>query len=194
MKHFILAIASLLLLTCTVHAQQYDPISNKNKSAEDTRKEWRKILRWSDKCEELFDSDEGIHSGIKFWNLDSDKYLVEVECGLLAYQRLQIYYFYDRSSKLSRLLSFSSYYKKGSGQILSEEDPELGGYAGFDASSKELTVWTKFRGDSDCGALAIYSISPAGVVALKEFRAKFECDGKETLPENYPLVFPRPRL
>ncbi len=58
------------------------------------------------------------------------------------------------------------------------------------ASSTAEAVWAKGRGLGDGGQRAIYRITP-GKAVLKKFRAKFDCDGQEWLPEKAPRIFPR---
>lgn len=200
---YIIAITFLFLTTHDLFAQQKFQIQERTATEKNNvasqisvtyqdRQNWREVLKWSDECEEFFDSKEKTKSGLIFWNLEGKKYIVEVECSLLLYQPVQTYFYYDASSisPESHPLEFTTFYQESNRKFLPQILSTISGFGTFNQESKILTVWRKFRGDSDCGSLATYKISPTGKANLQEFRSKFECDGIETLPEDYPLIFP----
>jgi hypothetical protein len=127
---------------------------------------------------------------LKFWQLEPHKYLVEVICFLAAYQLNQRYIYYDetKSPPSATLLNFKIYDKIGK-KLVEKWIDEFGGFGDFDDQKKELIIDTKFRGLGDCGYRAVYRIQE-GKAVLKEFRAKFNCDGKEWNPEKAPRIYP----
>jgi hypothetical protein len=156
------------------------------------RKVWRAILQWPDSCETAFDSREGTWSGLTFWPIGAKQYLVEVQCFLAAYQPSNMYAWYDEVTEppLSKFLAFTVYSSEDGKKIVQEQVTELAGLSEFNAEQKELWITTKSRGLGDCGSFAKYGIQNAAAI-LKEFRAKFECDGKWQEPKTYERLFPR---
>lgn len=181
--------------------QSKPPVKKHNLTYED-RKAWHRILKWPDECEQEFERDWSAAEGsedrqaqlqewLTFWQLEPHKYLVEVICFLAAYQLNQRYLYYDetKSPPAATLLTFKIYDKVGKKQVAKWVD-EFGGFGEFDDRKKELIMSTKFRGLGDCGYRAVYRIKD-GKAILKEFRAKFNCDGKEWGPEKAPRIYPR---
>jgi hypothetical protein len=155
------------------------------------RKAWRAILQWPDSCETGFDSREGTWSGLTFWPIGPKGYLIEVQCFLAAYQANNMYAWYDGETQppSSKFLTFTVYLSEDGKTIAPEEVTELNGLSEFDAKQRELQVTTKSRGLGDCGSFARYEIQN-GAAILKEFRAKFQCDGKWQEPKTYDRLFP----
>lgn len=168
--------------------QQTTPLKKSNLSYED-RKAWRAILKWPDTCEEDFDNRNGSWSGLKFWRINSSEYLVQVQCFLAAYQPSQMYLYYKENPPISaKVLSFTTYDRKQT-KIFAKQLTELAGFSNFNDQTKELSIETKYRNNGDCGSLSIYRIV-AGEAKLKEYRAKFECDGEVISAKDYPIIFP----
>lgn len=56
--------------------------------------------------------------------------------------------------------------------------------------TRQLTTWTLYSPDSDCGNQATYLyVTEDDAFDLVAYREKAECDGVYTLPEQYPLVW-----
>lgn len=155
------------------------------------RQAWRAILQWPDSCETAFDNREGTWSGMTFWPIGPKQFLVEVQCFLAAYQPTNMYAWYDGGTEPARakFLAFTVYTSDGK-KIVQEQVMELAGLSDFDAEQKELSFTTKSRGLGDCGSFAKYGIQN-GTATLKEFRAKFHCDGRWQEPKTYERLFPR---
>lgn len=185
----ILLFSFLLALMSVGHAQQAQTSLKTDNLTFADRNEWRKILRWSEDCEESFNNDEETRAGLTFWSVTKDKVLVEVQCAI-TYQGVQMYFVYNKTSKASQPLDFKIYEQNSSGKVAPKIETIIAGFPDFNQQTKILTIETKFRGGADCGSLAKYQINSEGKAELKEFRAKYECDGRETLPENYPRIFP----
>ena len=58
----------------------------------------------------------------------------------------------------------------------------------WDAAARTVTSFAMGRGLGDCGTYEVQKLVDARF-QLVEFREKKECDGKETPPQQYPLVF-----
>ena len=144
------------------------------------RQAWRKIINWSNDCEEAFDSTMSKEdAGLEFYELGEGAYLVEVTCTLGAYQGFQNYSHLTLSGAqpVARTLTFPTYESEDEGKLEKKETEELWGFPEFDLKRKRLTIFNKFRGLGDCGALATYSFQD-GAPKLVEVRAKLKCDGQ----------------
>jgi hypothetical protein len=158
------------------------------------RKAWHHLLKWPKEYEESFDASLGADQDkgwMQFFLLAPQKYLVEVQCDLFAYQAGFIYLFYDESTSppSSRLLTFDSFYRDEK-KLKKQQEPLVVGLPTFDPKRRELSVWTKGRGLGDCGSWGVYQIKD-GLAVLKEFRAKDKCDGRYVNPKKYPRLYPR---
>src|ERR1041385_1955608 len=150
MKYILLAIIFLSLVNANAQAQQERQLGSRftakqnnstskmNNLTYEDRAKWRKALNWSDECEKLFDTMDHTQSGLTFWNLGNNKYLVEVECALLAYQPVQLYFYYDKSTlaSVSHQLTFSTYDIDTSGQVVPQEESMISGLGTFTEQSK----------------------------------------------------------
>ena len=156
------------------------------------RQAWRAILQWPDSCETAFDNRDGTWSGMTFWPIGPKQHLVEVQCFLAAYQPTNMYAWYDEGTEppAAKFLAFTVYTSDDGKKIVQEQVMELPGLSEFNADLKELSITTKSRGLGDCGSFAKYGIQN-GTATLKEFRAKFDCDGKWQEPKTYERLFPR---
>lgn len=178
------------------------PQKKENLTYED-RRALQEILKWPEHCgpdpADLRRPDASLPpknpSGLRFWELEPKKYLVEVKCQVGPYNDLQLYLFYDETTAppASRLLQFERY-DPGSKTIGVETETELLGSNEFQPRKKELTRFDMARGLGDCGAWFKYRINEDKGVLL-EYRAK-ACDDKEKFdgiarPETFPLVFRR---
>ena len=176
-------------------AQEPEPNQSSRKTTGLTyedRKAWRAILKWPDSCEASFDGRDGAWSGLTFWPIGPKQYLVVVQCFLAAYQADNMYAWNDEGVEppLSKFLTFTIYTSEDGKKIVQEQVMELAGLSEFNAEQKELWVTSKSRGLGDCGSFARYGFQN-GAAILKEFRAKFQCDGKWQEPKTYERIFPR---
>jgi len=205
---FTLLLAVVLIFTATAWGQGLQPApsgpgeipagdrppAKKHHLTYEDRQAWHRILKWPEECEaeyrrqkEAGFDDKG--TWLQFWELEPHKYLVKIICFLAAYQANQRYYYYDetQSPPVSAPLTLKVYDQVGK-KLVAREIAEVGGFSEFDDRKKELVINSKFRGLGDCGSRAVYRIKN-GRAVLKEFRAKFDCDGKEWVPEKAPLIY-----
>lgn len=157
---------------------------------------WRSVLRWSDdyyshfaKDYETGEIDENHKgSGLEFYPLGNNKWLLEVVVGFGAYQGTYRYYFLDESGnqKSWQEVLFRTLYWNDSGEIRETREPELFGIPSFDFESGLITTFVKGRGIGDCGSLIKYRFSD-GETELLEYRHRDLPDFDEELDfENIP--------
>jgi len=162
------------------------------------RKAWHKILKWTQSWEDEYeagplgsDSEEPDSGFMKFFPLGQGKYLVEIQITVGAYAATFGYCYYDETSSppTANVLTFQVFEEKG-GKINAKEEQQLVGMEGMTSlNPREFTFAGPYRSAGDCGFRAVYVIQD-GKAKLKEFRAKFKCDGKQEDPLKYPLIFP----
>ncbi|MBU4233778.1 MAG: WG repeat-containing protein [Proteobacteria bacterium] len=177
------------------------PPQKKEKLTYEDRQAWKKILQWPNHCSpdpaDLGRPDAGLPhenpSGLRFWQLEPKKYLVEVKCWVEPYNDLQLYLFYDETTEppTSRLLQFERY-DPGAKIIVGEPDTELSGYPEFHPQKRELTLWTRPPGLGEWDTWTKYRITEDKGVFL-EVRAKAPDDngkykGIPQDPATYPIV------
>jgi hypothetical protein len=178
------------------------PQKKENLTYED-RQAWQKILQWPEHCgpdpADLRRPDASLPpenpSGLRFWELQPKKYLVEVKCQVGAYNDLQLYLFYDETNAppASRMVHFEKYDFEAK-TIGAETETELLGWTEFQPREKGLTRFDMARGLGDCGMWFKYRINGDKGVLL-------ECRQRDCLdtgeydgvphPETFPLVFRR---
>ena len=157
---------------------------------------WRAVLRWSDdsysnyaKDYETGEIDENREdSGMEFYALGNDKWLLEVVIGFGAYQGTYRYYFLDESGnqKNWKEVLFRQLTWNYSGEIREILEPEISGIPSFDFESGLITTFEKGRGLGDCGSLITYRFSE-GETELLEFRHRDFPDPDEDVDfENIP--------
>lgn len=131
------------------------------------------------------------HPGaVKFYSLDSNKYLVEVYCSSGAYNVENAYLFYDESAlpAKARVLEFPSLefsYDENSdrAESIKKVTAQTVGGRHFNDQTKELIVFVKTNGTGSAGSYARYSF-PNGAPKLLEYRAKFKPEGREYQTEE----------
>ncbi|MBV8202605.1 MAG: DUF1176 domain-containing protein [Acidobacteria bacterium] len=154
------------------------------------RATFRRVLGWSDECEQGFDATDSGYSGVEVETLAPGRYLVGVVCARGAYQGSRVYFYYDATGQpaAARPLVFETRESPDEGSLVRTTTRELWGLPTFDRQARRLQVLNKFRGPGDCGILATYDFV-AGVPRLAELRAKPVCDGKGAEePERWPPV------
>jgi hypothetical protein len=174
--------ALLILLVSCQNAKRVQP-------AREDRAGWRQLLRWSNDCEEAYQATAPGRNGLAFFPLGSGRSLVQVTCAMGAYQPSQVYYVVDDTGRTPGAVRFVTFEATGeAGDTLQRQQvEELTGLAEFNASTRVLSVWNKYRGPGDCGSYALYQFAD-GSARLREFRAKTECDGQGAEhPEQWPL-------
>lgn len=157
---------------------------------------WRSVLRWSDdyysryaKNYETGEIDENHgDSGLEFYELGNNKWLLEVVVGFGAYQGTYRYYFLDesRNQKSWKEVLFRQLAWNHSDEIREILEPELSGIPSFDLESGLITTFYKGRGIGDCGSLITYKFTD-GETELVEYRHRDLPDSDEEIDfENIP--------
>jgi hypothetical protein len=160
-------------------ASQDKPPRKKTNLNQKDRQAWRKILKWSQECDDAYGDHGEDEAGLRFYPLAARKYLVEVECEVAAYQSEMLYLLYDENASpaRSRLLTFKIYTGETEQSMKQIETGSLLGESAFDDQRKTLTVFYRLSRLGACGTVATYSF-PRGVPMLTDFRVKFTCDGE----------------
>jgi hypothetical protein len=164
-----------------------DPLPKRNITPEG-RQAWRQVLKWSQDCEEGFESPDGKFGGVRFYRIAPRVFLAEVACARGAYQGSQSYFIWDETAEtpVARPIEFVAY-EAPNDKLEKTSTTELWGAARFNVNTRLLVVENRFRGPGDCGTRSVYRISPEGAL-LTELRAKVACDGRNANPRLWPRV------
>ncbi|MCC6328210.1 MAG: DUF1176 domain-containing protein [Acidobacteria bacterium] len=140
---------------------------------------WRALLRWPDDYYEHFaknyetgEVDENHeNSGLEFYSLGNNKWLLEVAVGMGAYQGTYRYYFLDesRGNHYWKEVLFRQILSNHANETREALEPELGGLPSYDHTTRLITTFFKGRGIGDCGSLITYRFSE-GETELVEYR------------------------
>lgn len=142
-------------------------------------------------CKEYFraeDSKRGI--GSKAFQISDNKYLVQIQCSLAAYQGSFEYVLWIDGSPKPRVipLEFDVFQEGKDGEKSKLATYRtIAGTPRVNVRSQTITNFTKFRGVGDCASSAVYKLEGDRLV-LQEFRAKYECDGKYV--KDLPVIYP----
>jgi hypothetical protein len=140
-------------------------------------------------CKNYFEKErKGI--GSKAFQITDQKYLIQIQCSLAAYQGTFEYALWiDQSPQpLVIPLEFDVFVEPKQGeQPKRTKERGIVGTPRVNARSQTMTNFTKFRGLGDCGSSAVYKLEGDRMV-LQEYRAKYECDGKYT--QDFPIIYP----
>lgn len=142
-------------------------------------------------CKDEFrDQDGQTGLGSRAFKITDQKYLVQIQCFLAAYQGAFEYVLWVNDSPQPRVipLEFDSFQEAKAGETPTRiSSREIAGIPRFNPRSQILTNFTKFRGLGDCGSSALYKLEGERMV-LQEYRAKYECDGEYI--KDFPIVYP----
>ena len=142
-------------------------------------------------CKDYFRAEEVKKGmGSKAFQLTDQKYLVQIQCSLAAYQATFEYVLWiDQSPKpLVIPLEFDVFAEPKQGeQPKRTKERGLVGLPRVNVRSQTMTNFTKFRGIGDCGSSAVYKLEGDRMV-LQEYRAKYECDGKYI--QDFQIIYP----
>ncbi|MEM9216141.1 MAG: DUF1176 domain-containing protein [Cyanobacteria bacterium P01_F01_bin.150] len=141
-------------------------------------------------CPEHFDTEISQRSSFAY-TVNGDDAIVEIQCFLAAYQGAYEYWFYQTTESGGEFmpLSFDTYTKSESGELSRIQMRELGGLPTYDPAKETLTIFTKYRGLSDCGSYSEYQWQ-GSEFELVTYREKPNCDGNAIAPTEYPQVYP----
>jgi len=164
------------------------------------RIQWKAVLQWQDDdkdfVEERFREQDS--SGLEFYELGNEKFLLEISLGFGAYQGSYCYFLLDETEELPswEILDFRKlsvdYTDKGV-EVSEYTDADVFGLPWFDEETNVLKVFTKGRGIGDCGHLASYRIEQNCTSLLEwrdqdlpEYKEDDEIEASE--PESWPLI------
>lgn len=162
------------------------------------REEWRKVLRWPDNVEERWRrtlpggiSNQG--GGLKFYSLDSGKYLVEVHIYPGVYQLGHVFMYYDEENNRSGPATLLKFKVFGGNEEGAEPvyKSELSGSPKFNKRRKELEFLFFNRVPGDCDSFIRYKFVDGEPVVV--WARKQDCHSKGTLDTN-PYHWPRKKL
>lgn len=134
------------------------------------RAAWQKVLHWPAELEDQWrgsrTTNEPAQSGLVFYSLGHDNYLVQIEVQESSYQPRYLFMYYSESGKPSRILKLKTYEGDDDdvNKITTKLLAEVEGIPSFDPTKKQLVVHTKGRGTGDCGSLVRYEITPTRAV------------------------------
>ncbi len=129
--------------------------------------------------------------GSMAYSLGDRGYFVQFQCFLGPYQgAYEFYLARDREPGLQIVPLLLDTYEENAGQAARRQTRQVAGYPTFTPATDTLRIATKYRGLGDCGALATYTLTGDRLV-LQTYRAKFDCDGRATDPDQYPQIYPR---
>ena len=129
---------------------------------------------------------ETMKRGITGFGLSEEAAIWDIPCQTFAYQGNSIFasvYTLDPA----RNFSFLGFQEPKGNPRTSEPGTLIN--PTWDAASRTVTSVALGRGAGDCGVLERHRVNAEGQFVLIEYREKKNCDGKETRPEDYPLVF-----
>ena len=158
---------SLLLFSLVGYAQV--PLKKTDLTVAD-REAWQKVLHWPVQLEDQWrrsrTTNEPAQSGLVFYNLGHDNYLVQIEVQESSYQPRYLFMYYSESGKASRILKLKTYEGDDDdvNKITTKLLAEVEGIPSFDSTRKQLVVHTKGRGTGDCGSLVRYEITPTRAI------------------------------
>jgi len=139
--------------------------------------------------------------GSNFWKLSNQKQLVQLVCGMGAYNRSFVLFIASEISGKTQFkpLILTEFYKDESGKIQRREsDGTSGGRCpnspfdrkGFyDETTKEFCVWGRYIGVGTCGTQGIYQLQNDKLV-LQKFTANFVCDYHNGNNNHYKILYP----
>ncbi|WP_236612519.1 DUF1176 domain-containing protein [Picosynechococcus sp. NKBG15041c] len=142
-------------------------------------------------CPEFRFDAELTEAASNVYRVGENDYLVHLVCGSSAYQLLQDYFLYQKTTAQPDLtpLPVTYFYQNANGELTQETDTIMAGYSEYDPATKTISIFTKARGLGDCGSLGFYKFTGTEL-RLERFLMKNECDGNYIEPIDYPQVYP----
>ena len=142
-------------------------------------------------CQDIRYEPDFTSSASNVYRVGENKYLAHFVCGSTAYQVLQEYYLYEKTTDapLITVLPVTHFYTDLNGELIEESERLIAGYSEYDRQTGTLSIFTKGRGLGDCGSVGFHRLEGSQLV-VQRFLAKDECDGNYIEPVNYPQVYP----
>lgn len=142
-------------------------------------------------CQDEFRDDDATKGmGSKAFKISDQKYIVQIQCFLAAYQGAFEYVLWIDESPQPRVipLQFDTFQEPKSGEKPQKLTTRaIAGLPRVNVRSQTISNFTKFRGLGDCGSSSVYKLEGERLV-LKEYRAKYTCDGEYV--QDLPLIYP----
>jgi hypothetical protein len=142
-------------------------------------------------CQDTLFDPSFVNTASNTYRVGENAYLVHLACGSSAYQTIQEYYLYEKTTDepLITSLPLTYFYPDLQGKFVKATERTIAGFSNFDFATQTIDIFTKGRGLGDCGSLGFYKLV-GSELKLQRFLAKGECDGNYIDPINYPQVFP----
>lgn len=147
-------------------APESKEVTAKTDFTADDRAEWKKIVQWSDLCDEDFKigSDAGL-GGLALYPLNETQSILRVTCGVYAYQTSMLFYHLDTSTPETTVTSLAiPTYDMERKQVVArtyEYEDDIANYVlgndSFDSVHKTISIFTKERGVGDCGSRTTFA-------------------------------------
>lgn len=163
------------------------------------REVWHSILEWPQSVEDEFLSTRGSinpddYGGLKFYDLENERYLVEIQTLTAAYQGAYIYMFYNKKWDEASEIIFPTVHDNTNNDQLTSQIG-LTGLPTFDEDTKELEMYNRSRGVGGCGTLERYSFEneDAQLVSVRSQSCEeADTQGQNMLlsPHDWPLIWP----
>ncbi len=194
-----------------ISAQEIEIPMKKSHLNLDDRKKWKDIIKWDNDCPNEEIDSEDYNGGLKFYDLSTNTFLVEVKCSSGGYAGFRRYFFYNESKSpaSSKLLKFK-YYRGSSPdpkkdvKILGREEIErlqnilptkmftvdeslIFERVVFDSLNKSLIIFDTTQSPYQCGTVNKYSFEN-GIANLYEIRGNWLCVLKETDPLTWKTI------
>jgi hypothetical protein len=133
-------------------------------------------------------SPDVMKTGVVGYQMSEESAIWEIPCDRFAYQGSSIFALVYISAPEKEHTFLTTPGPPGHKRT---SDPGVLMSPKWDIKSRVVTSVSLGRGAGDCGVLEKYRVTPEGQFALVEYREKTACDGVETLPEQYPQIFPK---
>ncbi|MBK7707279.1 MAG: DUF1176 domain-containing protein [Acidobacteria bacterium] len=150
---------------------------------------WQCLLDWEDEDSWRFLPDDNEptsegKSGIEFYEVGENKWLVEVELGFAAYNGSFCYYYFEENGapKSITRVEFRTLNWDHRGEIYESVETAISGNAWFDSESSRICTFYKGRGIGDCGQFVTYAFDE-GRTDLVEFRHREIPDSLDAVDE-----------
>lgn len=142
-------------------------------------------------CQDTLFDPNFVNTASNTYRVGENAYLVHFVCGSSAYQTLQEYYLYEKTTDepVITSLPLTYFYTDLQGKLVKATERTMAGFSNFDPPTQTIDIFTKGRGLGDCGSLGFYKLV-GSELKLQRFLAKDECDGNYIDPINYPQVYP----
>lgn len=171
------------------------PVPNVEDVGYADRADWLQLLDTPASCEQDFQFIAGYYqeqnlSGITFYTVEPQKYVVEVLCATFAYSFHSRLYLYNAQTQSATPLILQDVTSDGA---LQDTDILFSSSFGFDHASNQFTNFQKGRGLGDCGTFYTYQFASDSLTLLEaRYRECSETISEEDYvePQEWDLIYP----